>query len=62
MEWHGVSMYVFTDATFKYFGDPGRQSSTEIIVRHKNRDSSDQWSAQLSCLNADPTLSYSSSS
>ena len=56
MEWHGVSMYVFTDATFKFFGDPGRQSRTEIIVRHKNRDSSDQWSAQLSCLNADPKI------
>merc|ERR1712070_448382 len=42
--------------SFKYFGDPGRQSHTEIIVRHKNRDSSDQWSAQLSCLNADPKI------
>ena len=43
MEWEGVSMYVFTSAGFRIFGDPGRNPSTEIIVRQRQPPPPSDW-------------------
>lgn len=56
MEREQVAMLVFTAAGFTYFGDPGRNPSTEFVVRHKARGSSELNSPQGSCLNENPNL------
>ena len=56
MEGEGASMLIFTSAGFTVFGDAGLNPSTEIVVRHKDRGSSELYSTYRSCLNADPAI------
>ena len=56
MEREHVAMLVFTAASFAYFGDPGRNPSTEFVVRHRDGDSTELNSPKGSCLNEDPRI------
>ena len=53
MERDGQSMVVFTAAGFTVFNQEGNNPSTEIIVRHASRESSEQTSQRESCLDDD---------
>ena len=53
MEMDGHAMLIFTAAGFTVFNQAGNNPSTEIVVRHKKRDSSEVLSARGSCLDDD---------
>lgn len=56
MERERVAMLAFTAAGFTYFGDAGRNPSTEFVVRHRNAESTELNSPKGSCLNEDPQV------
>ena len=53
MEQEGLAMMVFRAADFTVFDTTGHNPSTEIIIRHRERDSSEMWSPRGSCLDDD---------
>lgn len=53
MEADGVAMLVFTAAGFIVFNQAGNNPSTEIIVRHREGDSSEMYASRGSCLDDD---------
>ena len=56
MEREDVAMLAFTAAGFAYFGDAGRNPSTEFVVRHRDSGSAELSSPKGSCLNEDPKV------
>merc|ERR1711879_17152 len=53
MEDEGLKLLVFTAADFTVFDADGNNPSTEIVVRHRARDSSEATSSRGSCLDDD---------
>lgn len=53
MERDGHAMLIFLEADFTVFNQEGNNPSTEIVVRHRNRESTEMNVPHKSCLNDD---------